>query len=185
MKSQTAFTLIELLVVVAIISILASMALPNYQHAQIKAKATAVLAEMRSLATAVEAYQMDHNKYPLDGNDYMDLNDKYFDQKTIQHVLTTPTAYISEIPEDLFHTKETHQEDPRTARYFQSKPPYPYIYFTKDNFWLHRGAPRAYRIFSLGPDLRFNNDSSRDDEYLVYDVSNGVISEGDVLFKGP
>ncbi|RJP20984.1 MAG: type II secretion system protein [Candidatus Omnitrophota bacterium] len=185
MKNQTAFTLIELLVVVAIISILASMALPNFHHAQIKAKTTAALAEMRSLSTAIEAYQMDHNKYPLDGNDYFDLQEDRFDQKTIQRVLTTPTAYISQIPEDLFHTKETHVDDPLTARYFISRPPYPYLYFTKDNFWLHRGAPRAYRIFSLGPDLFFNNDSRRDEDYLVYDVSNGVISDGDILFKGP
>lgn len=183
--TKQAFTLIELLVVVAIISILASIALPNYQHAQVKAKATAVLAEMKSLSTAVEAYHLDHNKYPLDGNDYFERVDEYFDQKRIQKVLTTPTAYISEIPDDLFHTRETHQYDPNTDRFFQSRPPYPYVYFSDGNLFTHRGNPRGYFIFSFGPDLAFDNASTTPDDFVLYDPTNGIISGGDILMKGP
>lgn len=186
LSQKHGFTLIELLVVVAIISILASIALPNFQHAQVKAKVAAAYAEMQTLSTTIESYQLDHNTYPLDGNDYFEKKEDYFDQRFIQRVLTTPTAYITDLPDDLFHQKETHNMyDPVLRRHFQSKPPYPYIYMTEGNFMTHRGAPRAYYIFSLGPDKYFNNDSKLKDDFILYDPSNGVISDGDLLRKGP
>ncbi|HQH71663.1 MAG TPA: prepilin-type N-terminal cleavage/methylation domain-containing protein [bacterium] len=184
-NSQQSFTLIELLVVVAIISILASIALPNYQHAQVKAKVSAAYAEMKTLSTVVEAYALDHNCYPLDGNDHFERDEALFDQARIQKVLTTPLAYISEIPADIFHTKENHTYDPKIARHFQSRPPYPYVYFTRDNFVLNRGTPKGYFIFSFGPDQYFDNDSTAPEDVLKYDPTNGVISMGDLIRKGP
>ncbi|MGC9329605.1 MAG: prepilin-type N-terminal cleavage/methylation domain-containing protein [Candidatus Hinthialibacter sp.] len=184
-RFQKSFTLIELLVVVAIISILASIALPNFQHAQVKARVTAAQAEMMSLATAVEAYQMDHNTYPLDGNDHFNKTEDMFDQQRVQMVLTTPTAYISEVPGDDFHNKNVTFYDPLVTRYFLSRPPYPYVYISKDSFMVNRGVPKAYYLFSLGPDIDFDNHSSRPEDYLIYDPSNGVISDGDILRKGP
>ncbi|HOJ61869.1 MAG TPA: pilin [bacterium] len=183
--SQQSFTLIELLVVVAIISILASIALPNYQHAQVKAKVSAAYAEMKTLSTVIETYALDHNCYPLDGNDYFERAEELFDQTRIQKVLTTPLAYISELPSDIFHTKENHRNDPRYARHFQSRPPYPYVYFTRDNFLIHRGVPKAYFIFSIGPNQYFDNESAAPEDVLKYDPSNGVISKGDLVRKGP
>ena len=59
------FTLIELLIVVAIIAILAAIAIPNFIEAQTRSKVSRVKADMRSLATAVEAYRVDNNRYPL------------------------------------------------------------------------------------------------------------------------
>ena len=61
------FTLIELLIVVAIIAILAAIAVPNFLEAQVRAKISRGKADMRSIATALETYKMDHNKYPVDG----------------------------------------------------------------------------------------------------------------------
>lgn len=58
------FTLIELLIVVAIIAILAAIAVPNFLEAQTRAKVSRVKADMRSAATAIEAYYVDNNKYP-------------------------------------------------------------------------------------------------------------------------
>lgn len=60
---KQAFTLIELLIVVAIIAILAAIAVPNFLEAQTRAKNSAARADMRSLATAIESYFVDHNKY--------------------------------------------------------------------------------------------------------------------------
>ena len=184
--STQAFTLIELLVVVAIISILASIALPNYQHAQVRAKATAVVAEMRSLSTAIEVYQLDHNTYPPDGNDYFDLSETHFDQMRIQHVLTTPTAYISEIPDDLFHFREINRyDDPLTARFFQSRSPYPYVYYTVGNYATNNGVANAYYLFSFGPDLDFDNSPYQPENFHRYDPTNGVVSDGDIFIKAP
>jgi len=62
--SKSAFTLIELLIVVAIIAILAAIAVPNFLEAQTRAKVARVNSDLRSLATAIEAYRVDHNRYP-------------------------------------------------------------------------------------------------------------------------
>ena len=64
MKSKHAFTLIELLIVVAIIAILAAIAVPNFLEAQTRAKVARVKNDLRSVATAIEAYRVDTNKYP-------------------------------------------------------------------------------------------------------------------------
>jgi len=185
MKTK-AFTLIELLVVVAIISILASIALPNFMHAQVKAKATAAMADMRTMKTAIEAYGLDHNTYPLDGNDFPERREEFFDQMRIQKVLTTPTAYVSEIPGDIFHKNASqHTQDPTVARYFQSRKPFPYVYSSKDSFRVNKGAAKAYFLFSFGPDLDFDNEGKLPDDYIIYDPTNGVNSGGDIMSKGP
>lgn len=62
---RRAFTLIELLIVVAIISILAAIAVPNFLEAQTRAKISRCKADMRTMATAIEAYAVDFVKYPF------------------------------------------------------------------------------------------------------------------------
>ncbi len=186
MKTNSkAFTLIELLVVVAIIGILTTIAMPNFQHAQVKAKTTRALADMRTLTTALEAYSTDNNNYPLDGNDYFERDEELFDQIRIQSALTTPIAYISDLFSDIFHTRETQIDDPLVSRLFRERPPFPYVYMTEGNVVLHRGNPNAYYIFSFGPDKDLDNASSSEDDILVYDATNGIISDGDIMRKGP
>jgi prepilin-type N-terminal cleavage/methylation domain-containing protein len=63
--AKKGFTLIELLIVVAIIAILAAIAVPNFLEAQTRAKVSRVKADQRSLAVAVEAYQIDWNTPPF------------------------------------------------------------------------------------------------------------------------
>ena len=65
---RKAFTLIELLIVVAIIAILAAIAVPNFLEAQTRSKASRMKSDMRSIATAIESYHVDNNKYPLGYN---------------------------------------------------------------------------------------------------------------------
>lgn len=64
LRSLTGFTLIELLIVVAIIAILAAIAVPNFLEAQTRAKVARVRADHRSIATGMEMYHIDTNKYP-------------------------------------------------------------------------------------------------------------------------
>ena len=58
------FTLIELLIVVAIIGIIVAIALVNMINAIQRAKQKRSMADIKSLASALEAYAVDLNYYP-------------------------------------------------------------------------------------------------------------------------
>src|SRR5512136_2623159 len=103
MRSKKAFTLIELLIVVAIIAILAAIAVPNFLEAQVRSKVSRVKSDMRSIATALEAYAVDLSHYPPD----------YFTGYPPVHLvpayrelipLTTPLAYMTSVPKEPFPT---------------------------------------------------------------------------------
>jgi general secretion pathway protein G len=59
------FTLIELLIVVAIIGIIAAIAIPNLLGAIGRARQKRTMSDMRTIATAIEAYAVDHGWYPI------------------------------------------------------------------------------------------------------------------------
>jgi prepilin-type N-terminal cleavage/methylation domain-containing protein len=82
---KRAFTLIELLIVVAIISILAALALPNFREAQTRSKVAVARSDLRTLSMALEEYMLDNGAYPQS-----EINGtlKYLDQ------LSTPIAYL-------------------------------------------------------------------------------------------
>ena len=70
-RSNKAFTLIELMIAVVIIGVLAAIALPNFIGAQLRAKAVAVKANMRTTQIAAENYAIDSaGSYPAIGSDY-------------------------------------------------------------------------------------------------------------------
>ena len=58
------FTLIELLIVVAIIGIIAAIAIPNLLNAIQRGKQKRTMGDLRTIATAVESYSIDNNRYP-------------------------------------------------------------------------------------------------------------------------
>lgn len=62
-KSQAGFSLIELMIVVAIIGILASIAVPNFQKFQARAKQSEVKAHLTSVFTAEKAFFAEWNQY--------------------------------------------------------------------------------------------------------------------------
>lgn len=63
LKTKGGFTLIELLVVVLIIGILAAIALPKYEAAVAKSRATEALLNLQNLYKAQQLYYMANNTY--------------------------------------------------------------------------------------------------------------------------
>jgi|SRR5579884_992283 len=64
MEKQRGFTLLEMMVVVAIIAILAAVLIPNFTHARAQAATSACMANMKTIATAMELYYTDNQQYP-------------------------------------------------------------------------------------------------------------------------
>ena len=79
-----AFTLIELLVVVLIIGILAAVAVPQYQKAVEKSRATQAITLLRSVYEAAQRYQLANNEWPTS-----------FDELDIQVPWTDTTKWTS------------------------------------------------------------------------------------------
>lgn len=104
MKTPKGFTLIELLIVVAIIAILAAIAIPNFLQAQTRAKVARVKADLTSVATALESYEIDFNQYPMNPENYMFMDYPSVNGKgpSPQIALSTPISYITSVPLDQF-----------------------------------------------------------------------------------
>ncbi len=188
------FTLIELLIVVAIIAILAAIAVPNFLEAQTRSKVSRTVADMRTLATAIEAYAVDNNnKYPFD-----------WDSRGwpwyITDALSTPVAYVTagSLLNDPFRAHLATS----TARRFR------FLNYPANNRAAGAWAPcwtpgpyytrwggdtgfdattyatatenfGAWKISSAGPDQTANTSFAT--EELYYDSTNGTVSTGDVV----
>ena len=171
------FTLIELLIVVAIIGILAAIAVPNFLNAQVRAKVSRVYSDMRSLASGIEMYKIDNgNKVP-----YPVLPEGGTDWYMRQVRLTTPVAYINSLPLDPFFLPQNRYDDSNHAR----KGVYDYVGKAYSGptwgFAIGSLAQNAdYFIRSPGPDHASSSTPWTSEK--VYDMSNGVLSSGDVFY---
>jgi prepilin-type N-terminal cleavage/methylation domain-containing protein len=65
-RGRAGFTLVELLLVVVIISILAALAIPNYQNVVVKARAADLLGRIDVVEHGVQSYLGDNNAWPAD-----------------------------------------------------------------------------------------------------------------------
>ena len=193
-----AFTLIELLIVVAIIAILAAIAVPNFLEAQVRAKVSRVKSDHRTIATALESYAVDTNRYPPEGNPTESGKGVSVcaDTSLCLIRLTTPIAYLS--GGEVFECPFVHQGGAYN-RSLQSAISLRHYYYTNyENFLPVRdtsvSAPdwrvfRAWGLSSLGPDRT-------DDGILwaptratvpingLYDPTNGTMSWGDIARFG-
>ncbi len=63
-KNRKGFTLVELVVVIAIIGILAGIAIPRFMEATASARGAKIVADMRTIESAVIIYYAKEGKYP-------------------------------------------------------------------------------------------------------------------------
>lgn len=193
---KSAFTLIELLIVVAIIAILAAIAVPNFIEAQVRAKTSRVKSDLRAVGTALEMYILDHNRYPLYMSPWMPSPYQKLS------IVTTPIAYISSIPKDVFL---------QGAESGLFSPPYNLPGDPNDSFLYNLGTvingfkvgqtnteKGRWSLTSVGPDKKldwpyyaFDNFYIDDEEgragvYLthIYDPTNGTVSGGEIFYRG-
>lgn len=192
------FTLIELLIVVAIIGILAAIAVPNFLNAQVRAKIARCKSDLRSIGIALDQYNLDRNDYPPFG---------------FLHLLTTPVAYLTSIPNDVFpppYQKDSGQ--PETANKWTW---YRYLMIPRGergngtavcgDYWAYfppfamrdqamslstqRGCPARAYVKSFGPNAGtlglWTGAPNGDDFTLRYDATNGLKSIGDLAVFVP
>ena len=88
------FTLIELLVVVAIIGILATVAVGQYQRSTVKAKEAVLKENLFRMRTAINLYFSDKGKYPMDLRTLVD--EKYLRAMPIDPITGSEDTWIEE-----------------------------------------------------------------------------------------
>jgi prepilin-type N-terminal cleavage/methylation domain-containing protein len=199
-RERLAFSLIEILIVTAIISILASIAVPNFLEAQIRSKVARVKADCRTVTVAIESYRVDQNAYPYRRND--DASDTYpFPIPDIakcaqqMSVLTTPVGYMNYLPADIFNINVQspnnlldYYDNQQVTWMINNRKSEGRAYFFKPtdvNWLLVSVGPDGY----LGP---FSDTYStvatpnglKGTMYLAYDPTNGTTSRGNI-YIGP
>jgi general secretion pathway protein G len=106
-KHDAGFTLIELLIVMAIISILATLAIPYFAAAVKHAREAVLKEDLQTMRMAIDSYTMDKQKAPQSLDDLLQ------------------DGYLKTIPEDpMTHSKDTWVTDTSDAMYSldQSEP---------------------------------------------------------------
>ncbi len=197
MRKTSGFTLIELLIVVAIIGILAAIAVPNFLNAQLRAKIARCKSDLKAISMGMEQYFLDNNDYPP--SHYI-----FF--------ITTPVAYLSNIPQDSFPPSYDNNSDQPQAiaqwtwwRYIRG----PMAKSGRNgtalcaDYWAYfppfglrseamslsssQSCPVIWYTKSFGPNVNTNAlcGNNGDDCTLRFDPSNGLTSIGDIAVFGP
>jgi general secretion pathway protein G len=93
-RRETGFTLIELLVVVAIIGILASAAVGNYQRSIRKAQEAALRQNLYVMRTQINNYFSDKQKYPFSLESLVE--DHYLKDVPVDPITKSRDTWITE-----------------------------------------------------------------------------------------
>ncbi|CAN5234951.1 hypothetical protein BH09SUM1_BH09SUM1_31250 [soil metagenome] len=192
------FTLIELLVVVGIIAILAAIAVPSLLTAQTRAKVSRAKSDLRTLATALEAYITDNGLPPLDykvsrgdpmGPEMQPSTSGILHPGAVTANgrvapgLTTPIAYIQNcwIDDPFGNSNVPFDQRKYTYNWFAPDPLRNVPVNTDYRFQEYDRFYGYWRLGSIGPDRDFYNKANTPySPSRVYDPTNGAASAGNI-----
>jgi general secretion pathway protein G len=198
------FTLIELLIVVSIIAILSAIAVPNFLEAQTRSKVARTQSDQRTLATALETYYVDTNRFPLRTKvprsqiqlGWPDTDNRAYEMRWF----TTPISYLTSLPVDIFDRKVDSPDnvidyyDPLIVAQLSGEVKNPLAGGEGYDTYFNQGKSpiftNGWMLFSVGPDGIFGTGVNRGGNYperptditwdQEYDPTNGTVSEGSV-----
>lgn len=178
------FTLIELMTVMVIISLLASIAVPNFLNATLRARTARAICDQELVMWALETYRLDAEAYPVNR-----VAGRFSPPDLTP--LTIPIPYMMALPPDAYiapyKLTEKKIKEERSG----------YIGYTYVNFLQQYNGERLplsrfggngtanYAVISVGPlvveDVSFDEASG----FTSYNPSNGVVSYGNIVTFGP
>ncbi|MBN1516074.1 hypothetical protein JXA32_05860 [Candidatus Sumerlaeota bacterium] len=160
-KKNTVSRLVELLVVLLIIAILAAIAVPNFLEFQTRAKVSRAKADLRTMATALEAYFVDNRAYPVDPDILWQGSVRY-----ITGPANDPYTYGEYYSSGGEEAQFRYLQGMEAYRAAQRNGAVDLSGVDPNQFWL---------MYSVGPDQR------DDKAQILYDPTNGTESTGDVV----
>jgi len=188
------FTLLELLIVVAVISMLAALLLPVLRAARIRAKVTRAHADLRSIATAIESYRLDHESYPPARSFCAGGGMKVDDYNESPAELLS-CGYLGTFPEDIFNRTRAYKYITPGLGYANGvltslgiwvPEKYPADDGNDIRYFSVKDSPVKWAIWSVGPSGPKKFWESEMLHYPVprrhwYDFKNGPESEGIIV----
>jgi type II secretory pathway pseudopilin PulG len=180
----------EVAILLMIVSILVAIAIPQFRTAEVKSKVSVVRGQLNTLGLALEAYFSDYQSYPPTPYSNPAVPSKADDggsNRTSYYVLrplTTPISYIARIPEDPFADKNLPPTyDQGYGRYGHLNAGYAYRHAKGSSYSTFPGY-REYGddwvLSSVGPDRDYDLWGTSIENLMLYDPTNGVISNGDI-----
>jgi len=186
-----------LLLAGSILLLLVAAALPSFERSQTRSKVAGMKANLRVVATALEAYRLDNPGYPIvTAAPFTWPEGRSFDGIEQFKVypgpcLTSPVAYVP--------SRSSLLDEFRTSHAYSSRLPYEIMYlpsaiyrppYLVANEFIYRAQVLRYGLFvlrSAGPDGYYQNMPGIQADYgqggwnlASYDPTNGTFSYGDI-----
>ena len=176
--------------------------MPNFLEAQTRSKVSRTLADLRTIGVGMNVYTIDHNQFPITEHtepfcigqlgvgcfDFVMVGEG--ERMYMGTLLTTPIAYLTSIPFDLFNTNSyldmMHAQPGKDVSAVFSGYPLGQPLAARLKYGGSNPAadiyPGFWQLESAGPDLDWHSSVWRGNREFMYDPTNGAKSPGQVVY---